>query len=478
VYQGCYSDNAERAFPYLLNGLNNSIDGCLAATQEVGLPYAAIQAGGQCWGGREVRYDRLAESSCNTPCSDNKSEICGGPFINSVYSSGAVIATLPQPQPPETRPPCDLSGVPKGTWQNITPAEFSVRSNMETPFAVADAQRPGVLYSTSSNNTGGGNKDGTGSYTTAGMYKSVDCGKSWQPANAPSGVNYHATKTGVVWAFLTGNHNSNIQYAVVGYGAGGLIRSTDGGANWMTLFPADSPVQKIFDRNSPLFTQGIGLDPADDKHLLVTFHASCLDPGNVPRYNCLAETQDGGITWRTFYGPRPETGWIESAAVVVINKTSWIFLGKGAHYTGDSGKTWQEIAPGDFYNNYSGAGYVTNDAVYISGDGVMRVSRATSTATLGAPGTWSVIPNAPNANAITSDGVNLYASSGSDFGGQPFRYAPLSDLSQWKTMPSPIVGRGAGTLSYDAQNHALYAATSVLANGKIVPGGVWRFITK
>jgi hypothetical protein len=447
----------------------------VSAAQETGMPYAAVQAGGQCWGGRDLRYERLPDASCNTPCSDQRSEMCGGPLINSVYSSGAVIGPLPAPQAPETRPGCDLSGVPKGVWQNITPPEFQVRANMETPFATVDVQHPGVLYSSASNNTGGGNGDG--SYTTAGLFKSADCGKTWQPANTPAGVNYRASRTGVIWAFLNGNHSS-VQYMVVGYGSGGLMRSTDGGANWVSLFPADSPVQQAFDHNAGLFVQGIGLDPADDKHLLVTFHNSCLGPTGVNNHNCLAETEDGGLTWRVLYAPRPETGWIESASIVVINRSSWIFLGKGAHFTGDSGRTWSQIAPGDFYNNYSGAGYVTADAVYISGDGVMRVSRATQSAPLGAPGTWSVIQNAPNANAITSDGVNLYASSGQDTSGQPFHYAPLTDLTQWRTLPSPTVGRGAGTLSYDPKNKALYAATSVLANGQITPGGVWRLILK
>jgi len=473
-YQGCYGDKGERALPYLLNGLDNSVDGCVAVAQSAGLPYAGVQAGGQCWGGRELRYEKLAESSCNTPCSDNKSETCGGPLINSIYSSGAVISEAPAPAPPELRPPCDLKGVPTETWHGITPDAFKAKPNMESPFAITDLQKPGVLYSTASNRTGGGDMDGTSSYTTAGMYKSVDCGTTWQPANTPAGVNYHATRTGVVWGFLSGNH-SNVQYAVVGYGEGGLIRSTDGGANWTSLFPVDSPVRRIFDPAAPLFAQSIGLDPADDKHLLVTFHTNCYGPSRAATHNCMAETLDGGISWRTFYAAVPETGWFEGASVFVLGKSRWIFFGRGGHYTGDGGKTWQEISPNVFY---ASAATIVDGALYVSGDGVMRVSRGTATAPLGAPGTWSVIPNAPGATTLVSDGVNLYASSSSDYSGQPFRYAPLSDLSHWKTMPSPPIGRGASTLSYDPQNHALYAATSVLVNGKVVPGGMWRFITK
>lgn len=471
AYQGCYSDRGDRALPFLINTPRNTIDACVSEVQAWGLPYAGLQNGGQCWGGRDVRYDKLPEASCNMACGDKPSEVCGGPLINSVYSTGAVLQPLASTQPPETGVTCDLGAMPQGVWQNVTPAEFQVRANMETTFATVGPHRPGVLYGASSNNTGGGNGDG--SYTASGLYRSVDCGQSWQPANTPSGVNFAATRTGMMWAFLHGNH-SNVQYAVIGYGSGDLMRSTDGGANWISLFPADSPVRKIFDPTAPLFTQGIGLDPADDKHLLVTFHTNCYGPTNRNTHNCLAETEDGGQTWRTFYAPRPETGWIESAAIVVIDRTSWIFLGKGAHYTGDSGATWQQIAPGDFYNTYSGAGYVTNDMVIISGDGSMRISRATANARLGAPGTWTVIANAPNANAITSDGVNLYASSGGDSGGQPFRFAPLNDLTKWQTMPSPSVGRGANTLSYDPQNNVLYASTSVLAPQGIRPGGVWR----
>jgi hypothetical protein len=472
AYQGCYADRGERAFPYLLNTNSFSIDACLSASQAIGMPYAALQNGGQCWGGRDLRYEKLPESSCNMPCSDQRSEMCGGPLINSAFSTGAVIQPMPQPQPPENRLACDLGGGPTGTWQNITPVVLQARPNMESTFATVDLHRPGVLYSSASNRTAGGNGDG--SYTSAGLQMSSDCGKTWQAANQTAGVNYRSTKSGMIWSLQSGRQ-SDVLYLVVGYGEGGLMRSTDAGANWVTLFPVDSPVQKIFDPSAPLFVNSVAIDPDDDKHLLVTFHNSCYGPTQRNTHNCLAESEDGGLTWRTFYAARPETGWREAQSAFMIDRTRWIFFGKGAHYTADSGRTWTEIASGEFYG---GTGIVISDAVLISGDGTVRVSRATPAAPAGAPGSWTVLQNAPNANAFVSDGVNLYASSGDDTSGHPFRKAPLSDLTQWSTMPSPTVGRGAGTLNYDAKNKVLYAATSVVTGAGIVPGGVWRFVIR
>lgn len=396
--------------------------------------------------------------------------MCGGPLINSIYSTGAVILPMPQPQPPESRPPCDLSGITKGVWQNVTPAALQARSNMEATFATVDLHRPGVVLTTASNRTAGGNGDG--SYTSAGLQSSSDCGRTWQPHNQPSGVNYAATRSGMIWSLQSGRQ-SDVQYLVVGYGEGGLMRSTDGGANWLSLFPADSPVQRIIDPTAPLFVNHVAIDPGDDKHLLVTFHTNCYSPANRNTHNCLAESEDGGLTWRTFYAPNPETGWREAQSVFQIDRSRWIYFGKGAHYTGDSGRTWQEIAPGEFY---AGIGFFVGEALVISGNGTTRISRATATAPLGAPGTWSVLANGPNANAFATDGVNLYASSDRDYDGQPFRYAPLGDLTQWKTMPSPTVGRGASTLSYDAKNKVLYAATSVATPTGNKPGGVWRLV--
>ncbi len=97
TYQGCYTDKPQRALPVELQPSNATRESCVAAALSRSLRYAGLQYQGQCFGGNELRYvkepnDRL----CNTKCTANPAQACGGEWHNSVWSTGA---TLP-PAPP------------------------------------------------------------------------------------------------------------------------------------------------------------------------------------------------------------------------------------------------------------------------------------------------------------------------------------------------------------------------------------------
>lgn len=87
-YQGCYTDDGNRALDGFL-GYNHTVESCVAAAGAAGFAFAGLQYYGQCFGGNEPGYQRVAEGECSTPCLANTGQICGGPWRNSIYAVSA-----------------------------------------------------------------------------------------------------------------------------------------------------------------------------------------------------------------------------------------------------------------------------------------------------------------------------------------------------------------------------------------------------
>lgn len=94
AYRGCYTDDANRALPVRLIDSGATVESCVATAAARGFPYAALQWYGQCWAGYALGYVKTADSECNTPCSANAGETCGGSWRSSVYQTPAA-ARLP-----------------------------------------------------------------------------------------------------------------------------------------------------------------------------------------------------------------------------------------------------------------------------------------------------------------------------------------------------------------------------------------------
>lgn len=95
-YMGCYADKPQRALPVLLQQANATRESCVAAARARGLRYAGLQYKGQCFGGNTAQYTKDANDAlCNTKCSANTLQTCGGEWRNSVWATGA--AQLPPP---------------------------------------------------------------------------------------------------------------------------------------------------------------------------------------------------------------------------------------------------------------------------------------------------------------------------------------------------------------------------------------------
>ena len=88
-YVGCYTDSSTRALPNELISSGATVESCLAAAQAADYAYAGVQYGGQCFAGNTLGITKVSDSSCNMPCSANSSEVCGGTWLNSIYSTAS-----------------------------------------------------------------------------------------------------------------------------------------------------------------------------------------------------------------------------------------------------------------------------------------------------------------------------------------------------------------------------------------------------
>jgi hypothetical protein len=344
-----------------------------------------------------------------------------------------------------------------GVWQEVSPPEFKDPANLETFHITLDPQDQS-LYATAGNKTNGG--DGS-----VGIFRSTDCGSSWQKVS--TGQNSALLETGTSFALEADWQHPGVLYDVNGYGQEPtLFKSINGGVDWQELYP------DVDDVTPSSFVQTFGLDPLDPTHLVLTFHEDCKAP-HAPM--CFSETKDGGETWREFAGP--SDGWKEAAFIVMLGGPSWLFEAGDAWLTMDSGATWDKVltsyqgfANGSFLGGHIGPDGSLYIGVSNTGIAVSHVD-ATNEPAIPLGKEWSLLPNSPQASHFADDGEHFFANWKWDTSGQPMRTAAFSDLSSWTHMVTPENGlqRG-GNLLYDIAHHILYTA-----NGT---SGLWRVKTQ
>jgi hypothetical protein len=367
------------------------------------------------------------------------------------------------------RPCSDLSLV--GTWQNISPTEFRVPSNMEA-YTVAVDPRDQTVYATAGNKTDGGN-GGTG------VMKSTDCGATWTLAS--TGTNGDKLKTGGLWALLV-DPAENV-YVANGYGNNPTIyKSTNGGVDFAALNP--DPYQAL--AATVNFVQAIALEPGNLMHLAITFHDNCKSPHNVL---CFSRSTDGGASWQYFDGPSSIPGWTisgweEGASISILGSSSYLFTaGAGIWYTSDVGAHWKQVVAQYIQGSYSGMTHITSDGtLYIGGNNVFVSAAAPGTNPPFALATGknpTALAKSPAATVLIDDGVSLFASLTPSTSTRPFWTAPLSAPAAWTQMPDTICGtgnvpsgncRGSNEMAYDAAHHVVYSANW--------GAGLWRLVTR
>lgn len=88
-YLGCYVDSSVRDLPFQVIQSGATIESCRTACGIRQYYYSGVQNGGQCWCGDSYGLHGTAPASeCNTKCTENQRETCGGTNRNSVYLVG------------------------------------------------------------------------------------------------------------------------------------------------------------------------------------------------------------------------------------------------------------------------------------------------------------------------------------------------------------------------------------------------------
>jgi hypothetical protein len=304
-------------------------------------------------------------------------------------------------------------------------------------------QNSAIVYAAAGDKTNGGD-GGTG------IFKSTDCGANWTKVS--TGTHSAELETGDTWGLAIDPENADVLYASNGYGSPPtLFKSVNGGVDWDELIADGSDLATAVGGN---FVQGFSLEPGNADHVVVTFHFNCA--GDFAPM-CLAETTDGGSSWRAFKGPT--SGWSEGAGPTVLGPTTFLYGTGGAlYYTSDSGANWEKVA-----DNGGGAHYTSGDGtMYIGGDsGLMKSLDGQA---------WSNVPSSPKASGLIGDGTNLYAVYQNDYSGKPVYTALESDPTSWTNMTTPAIKQGGGALAFDHDHHVFY--------GAFWGAGLWRYVAE
>jgi hypothetical protein len=365
--------------------------------------------------------------------------------------------------PPQKIGKCDALA-PKGKWEQITPPDVvtglanMMPSDAAGTFAFAvDPVNSGTVYL------------GT-VYQKA--WKSIDCGSTWTELATGMNANYfdHAMN----WTFAVDPVEPNVVYTNTGYGTVGssLLKSTNGGKDWSVFWPpASQPdLSAHFTYN---FANIITLDPNDHQHLVLTFHESCMGLSSPV---CIAETKDGGGTWRLVTGEPTWNGGEGQLFYFLDNDHTWIWgsQSNGFYRTEDSGATWTQLL--DNMGKSFTTSHLQGAGLYRSKKGVTYLAAADNFMRSVDTLTWTALPMTnPIGGGITSDGTTMYLSRCffGDFcaaDAQVFMSSPEDDGVTWSFINgAPTIGRGA-EMHYDTGHHLLFSSAG--------DQGFWRVVTE
>ena len=85
-FLGCYRDGPNRDLREEI-GSGMTLSRCMETAINMGMPYYALQYGGQCFVGNSYgRYGQIGIENCSMSCSANYNERCGGGWANSVFA--------------------------------------------------------------------------------------------------------------------------------------------------------------------------------------------------------------------------------------------------------------------------------------------------------------------------------------------------------------------------------------------------------
>jgi hypothetical protein len=223
---------------------------------------------------------------------------------------------------------CDNLPAP-GTWENVTPPGTSSKPAVNGTVGAAvlvDPFDPRTVWL----GTGGENDE---------IWRSDDCGATWKrvntgPGSVGDGMTFGGVGDGAQWSMQADPEVQGVLYATSGYGAQSLWKTTDGGQSWKDVL-AGSEYETLAEYR---FVNNVSLDPTDHLHVVVSTHGACKAPYDP---NCIAETKDGGSSWKLLKAPEP---WVEGGGLIIVEGGLWIWCGTSLMVSKDSGASWSSDA--------------------------------------------------------------------------------------------------------------------------------------
>jgi hypothetical protein len=293
-----------------------------------------------------------------------------------------------------------------------------------------------------------------------GIYKSTDCGTSWEMIN--TGVNGLSVGTGGNWGLKLDPVDTDVLYTRVN---DSFWKSENGGVDWKQLWPSGLPeLNDIVDSNA---VNGIDIDPDDHTHVLLNFRYGCHgDYGPM----CFGESTNSGETWTIRNGDPAMVG-NDQGRLHFVTSEIWIFSSgnNGLWRTTNQGTSWLQLADkslggikSDLYKSDIGTyyfGYASG--VIKSTDGLV----------------WTTIPNSGiDVGGLVGDGENLYKADRGicDKWNDGLNLYSISDESSgtsWTLMDTPVeMNEGSIDMAFDRDHRILF--TSNCRNG------FWRLRTE
>jgi hypothetical protein len=247
---------------------------------------------------------------------------------------------------------------------------------------------------------------------------------------------------------------------VSGYGAQSLWKSTDRGYSWTDVL-AGTEYDDLADYR---FVNNVSVDPTDHLHAIVSTHGGCKAPYDP---SCIAETKDGGKSWRTLKAPE---GWVEGGGIVLVKGGNWIWCGSSLMVTSNAGESWlpdRLEGGGTCEAEYTIRSFVpaANGKYYLgSRTGVLRSPDGLA---------WEHVPNTSGFMVMIAQGSSRVFAANQ--WSPSIRSASLSDDETWTDVPAPpqiSQGKDGGIpfLAYDDAHQVLYAS--------MFSGGVARMVVK
>jgi photosystem II stability/assembly factor-like uncharacterized protein len=359
--------------------------------------------------------------------------------LSACGSSGSPAA----PAAPVTVLACD--GVsPDHGWERITPP-----GDLGDTQAIAlDPFAAGTLYIQM--HKGGNGKH----FPTDGIYKSSDCGATWNvlpPGRNASddqsqGVNIHS---GSIVSLIVDPVEPGVMYTASNYGPPGIYKSTNGGIDWDQVVP--SSITQYLQYGG--WFNALSVDPTDRLHLVGGTHTGCMDPF-AP--NCLAETRDGGATWRLIKAP--PSGNEQCGAYIHDGTTLMYASGQvGAWVASDDrpdqdSPTWVQISQGANGADTGLFAYRASDGRYfVASDYGVLIGSSDFLS-------WTLDTESPRPMTfVVGTGQKLFGSSRA----ADFHIADEADGKNWSELsaggtPPTLAGRW---LVYDPSHHLLYSSS-------------------